>query len=246
VTRMFRRQTLAELRVLIRRPEVIGFALMMPLLLMLFFGALYSDQRFDGIKAVNFILPQYAVLAVMSLAFNTVGIKIADDRGKLILKRFAGTPLPRWVLLLALIVSAAFLIILVEIVLVVVGILVFGASIKGNIALDVAILLLAILFFAAMGIISGGLLKPATVPAANPLIFLALGFLGGVFIPIQQFPSGLKSVARILPSERAVDALQQVATYGKGLNGDIGVDLGVLGIWLVVIGAIGVRYFKWE
>jgi ABC-2 type transport system permease protein len=85
---------------------------------------------------------------------------------------------------------------------------------KGNYALVVALLLLAILFFASMGIISGGLMPPNTVPAANPLIFFALGFLGGVFIPIQQFPSGLATFAKVLPSERAVDMLQQVSVYG--------------------------------
>jgi ABC-2 type transport system permease protein len=128
VTRIFRLMTLAELRILIRCPNVIGLSLMMPVLLMLFFGALYSNTKFGypPIKAVNFILPEYAVLAVMSLAFNTIGINVAASRGQLILKRFGGTPLPRWLVLIALAISATALIILVEAVLVALGLVVFA------------------------------------------------------------------------------------------------------------------------
>jgi len=239
---------LAQLRVMMRKPQVLALALAMPVIIMLFFGELYINTNFGfpPIKAINFLLPQYCVLAVMVLAFNTIGIGIAETRGLLILKRIGGTPLPRGILLAAMVISAAVLIILAVTALVLVGIIVFGGQLKGNYVLLVALLLIGIIFFASMGIISGGLLPPATVPAANPLIFLVLGFLGGVFIPIQQFPSGLASVAKVTPSERMVDMLQQVATYDHGLNSQIWQDVGVLGIWFVVIVGLGVRYFKWE
>jgi ABC-2 type transport system permease protein len=239
---------LAQLRVMIRKPQVLALALMMPVLITLFFGELYVNTKFGfpPVKAINFLLPQYCVLAVMTLAFNTIGIGIAETRGLLILKRIGGTPLPRGILLVAMVISATLLVIAAEIVLIALGILVFGAEIKGSYALVLVLLLLGILFFASMGIVSGGLLPPATVPAANPLIFLALGFIGGVFIPIQQFPSGLSSVAKVTPTERVIDMLQQVAVYDHGLNSQIWQDVGVLGIWFVVVVGLGVRYFKWE
>jgi hypothetical protein len=37
-----------------------------------------------------------------------------------------------------------------------------------------------------------------------------------------------------------------VVTHGYGINSQIGQDLGVLGIWFVVVAGLGVRFFKWE
>jgi ABC-2 type transport system permease protein len=62
-----------------------------------------------------------------------------------------------------------------------------------------------------------------------PIVIVPQGLLGGFFWPIDQLPSLLQPVARILPVTYAIDGLRQVMIAGAGLtSGQVQLDLGVL------------------
>ena len=62
-----------------------------------------------------------------------------------------------------------------------------------------------------------------------PIVIVPQGLLGGFFWPIEQLPSLLQPVARILPVTYAIDGLRQVMIAGADLtSGDVLLDLGVL------------------
>jgi ABC-2 type transport system permease protein len=62
-----------------------------------------------------------------------------------------------------------------------------------------------------------------------PIVIVPQGLLGGFFWPIDQLPSLLQPVARILPVTYAIDGLRQVMIAGAGLtSGQVLLDLGVL------------------
>ena len=62
-----------------------------------------------------------------------------------------------------------------------------------------------------------------------PIVIVPQGLLGGFFWPIEQLPSLLQPVARILPVTYAIDGLRQVMIAGAGLtSGQVLLDLGVL------------------
>jgi ABC-2 type transport system permease protein len=244
--RALRLQTLIEIKLVLRRRQSLIFALLLPVFLLIFSGSLYGSSRYQHIKSINFVLPQYAVLGILGLALNTIAITIAFERQYGILKRLGGTPLPRQTLIVAKIGAAVVLITAVEVVLFVLGVAAYGASLKGNAVLVVLILVVGMLCFAAWGITLGGLAKPDSVQAFSTLVFLFLGFLGGVFVPLQQFPSSLRNFALVLPSSRMVDGLQQVMTYGHGFTPQVRDDLVVIAIWLFVALAWGRRRFRWE
>jgi ABC-2 type transport system permease protein len=239
-------QTITDVKIHFRRPQTYTFSIALPALVLVFFGAVYGSSHIQGIKEINFQLPQYAVLAAMAVSFNTIGITIAIERGKLILKRMGGTPVPRWVIIVSLLVSAVILLTVVQLVLFAVGVYAYGASPKGNHLLMIGILAAGVICFATMAIAFGGLVKPDSAASMGPFIYIALSFLGGVFVPLAQFPHNLKNVASVLPSERMVDGLQQVMTYGHGMNTQVTQDIIALGIWVVVAAAVGIRFFRWE
>jgi ABC-2 type transport system permease protein len=62
-----------------------------------------------------------------------------------------------------------------------------------------------------------------------PIVIVPQGLLGGFFWPIEQLPSLLQPVARILPVTYAIDGLRQVMIAGADLtSGQVLLDLGVL------------------
>jgi ABC-2 type transport system permease protein len=239
-------QSLIETRLWLRRRETVFFALLLPILFLLFFGALYGHQvEVTGIKYIDYIVPGYAIFAIMALALATLTGNLAAERQYGILKRLGGTPLPRVYVLAAKVVAGGLLAAAVILVLIVAGILFYGAHVRGNPLAAALILAISILSFASMGMALGGIVKPDSAVAAGNLVYLALSFLGGVFIPLNQFPSGLLSVARVLPSEHAVHAIQAIWTEGHGLS-SVGGDLLVVAAWGAAAVVVGARSFRWQ
>ncbi len=242
----FLMQTTVETKLWLRRRETVFFSLLLPIMFLLFFGALYGKEtEASGIKYINYIVPAYAVFAVMSVALGTLSSNLAMERKFRILKRLGGTPLRRSSLLGAKIVAGAALTAAVIVVLVLFGTLFYGAHVRGNPLWAIVVLAIGILCFAAMGLALGGIVKPDSAVAVGSLVYLAFSFLGGVFIPLSQFPHGLLTVAKVLPSEHLVAALQAIWTRGEGVN-HVGSDLLVVVAWGVAAVLIGSRSFKWE
>lgn len=238
-------QSRTEMKLLLRRRETVFFSLLLPVMFLVFFGAVYGNQKLDGIAYVSYLVPGYAVFATMAVSMGTVTVNLASERQYGILKRLGGTPLPRASLVAAKIIAGSLLVAAVVVVLLLVGTLVYHAHIKGNMLAAVAVLIIGILCFATIGIVLGGIVKPDSSVAVANLIYLAFSFLGGVFVPLKDFSPNLRDFATLLPSERMNDALQTIWTQGHGL-GQTGLDLPVIVLWAAAVLIIGSRRFKWE
>jgi ABC-2 type transport system permease protein len=241
------RQAIQETRLLLRRREVVIFSLLLPVLFLAFFGALYGGDTIphSNQKYIDYIVPGYAVYAVMAVALGTLCANIATERQFGILKRLGGTPLPRSSLIGAKIIAGALMAGGVIVVLVLVGIIGYHIHLLGNQLEAIGVLAIGILTFAAMGIALGGVIKPDSAVAAGSLLYLTLSFLGGVFIPSYQFGSVLRTISDLLPSGRMVDAMQSIWTHGHGLE-STGWDIPVMLIWAIAALILGARWFHWE
>lgn len=240
-------QGIMETKLWLRRRETVFFSLLLPVMFLGFFGALYGSQTVAGTHTtyISYLVPGYAVFATMAVALGTVCTTLANERHTHVLKRLAGTPLPRVSIIGAKILAGSVLIAGVIAVLILTGTLVYGAHIRGSIPAGILILVVGILSFAGMGILLGGTVKPDSSVAVANLVYLAFSFLGGVFVPLNQFPTGLRNVATLLPSERMADALQAVWTKGEGL-GSTGLDLPVVIAWGLASLLVAARLFRWE
>src|SRR5437899_2022235 len=125
-------QTAVEIRLWLRRRETVIFSLLLPVLFLAFFGALYGNNSVGNTKYINFIVPGYAVYAIMAVALGTISGNLANERHFGILKRLGGTPLPRATLIVAKITAAAGLAAAVIGVLIIVGMIGYHVELKGN------------------------------------------------------------------------------------------------------------------
>src|SRR3982074_1038678 len=100
-----RAQLRVELILTLRRGESLLITIVVPVVLLVFFGAIASNPP-------EFLVPGLLALAVMSTSMVSLGIATAYERYYGALKRLLGSPLPR----LGLIAAKTIAVLLIEIV----------------------------------------------------------------------------------------------------------------------------------
>src|SRR5581483_9473758 len=232
------RALLAQLRVelilTMRRGESLLITVVVPVLLLVFFGAVAANPP-------DFLVPGLLALAVMSTSMVSLGIATAYERYYGALKRLLGSPLPRTSLIAAKTLSV--LVIEVVQVLVLSGIahLMFGWTPTGSVVAGVAALVLGSAAFAGLGLLMAGSLRAeATLAVANGL-YLVFLLLGGFILPLDRLPGPIGVAAHALPAAALTDATRG-ALEDASAQGVLG-PLALLAAWAVVtLGAAALTF----
>src|SRR5579862_7953272 len=156
-------QTAMELRLMSRRGENLLVTLVIPLVLLLFFGST-SVFATAGQNPIDFLVPGILALAIMSTGMVSLGIATAYERHYGVLKRLGGTPLTRPQLIAAKIISVVAVEIGQAILLLGVAALAFGWRPHGLAVIALAIGVVGTFTFAGLGLLmAGGLRAEATL-----------------------------------------------------------------------------------
>jgi len=206
-------QAALEVRLTLRRGENLVVTLGIPVVLLVFLAAVPTF----GVD-LEALVPGILCLALISTGLVSLGIATAFERGNGTLKRLAGSPLPRWALLLAKATAVA-LTAVVQVLLIAIVAAVLGWAPPGGIpaALLAAApwLLLGLLASTGAGLLLAGLLRPeATLAVANGLYLLIL-LMGGVIVPLDALPAPIAAPASVLPPALMAD-LVRAATGASG------------------------------
>jgi ABC-2 type transport system permease protein len=163
-----------------------------------------------------------------------------------ILRRLSTTPLRVWQYFLATMIGQAVIGLFALAVMFAVSILVFHLKVVGNYAELAIFLVLGIVMILGIGLSIGGWAKNErqAAPLSNIVVFPMM-FLSGTFFPRFIMPEWLQNVSNVLPLTPVIDGIRLIATEGKHLV-DIGPQLGLIGIWMVIIYLIAFRVFRWE
>jgi ABC-2 type transport system permease protein len=243
--RILRSQTAIEFRLLLRQRETVFFGLLLPLLFLGFVGIAFRSGVYKGYSSVDYLLPPYLVMAVMSIAIVNMGISFATQRSTGALKRLGGTPLPRITLLLAKVFSSAALIVVACLLLLALAIGAYHAGVRGNPLAAILALAVGIAAFSAIGVALGGTIAADGAAAITNAIYLPLLFLGGAFVPVDRMPTPLRDLAELLPPAHLVGALQTIIVRGEGLAAT-GWDLPIVAAWGILALLIAARRLRWE
>ena len=85
----------------------------------------------------------------------------------------------------------------------------------------------------------------STIPPIANIITLPQFLLAGTFVSIDNFPSWLQPISKVLPLTHLNDAMRNVAFEGAHLN-DCWKQLGILGIWGIIVYLLAIKFFRWE
>ena len=175
-----------------------------------------------------------------------MAISLVDLRERKVLRRFLATPLTPLQILGGQILGRAVVVLLEVLVLILVGLYVFGAHMNGSWPLAAFCILLGTGCFVSIGFMVTGFTR--TSEAARGIasaITFPMMFLSGVFVPLSELPPQLQTAVHVLPLTYLSDALHKVLNNADGVSAIWG-DLLVLSVWMVVSFTLAVRKFRWE
>ena len=187
------------------------------------------------------------------LGFSIIGLGIfgpvnvfPELKKQGILRRLHTTPLKVWQYFTATMFSQAATGLVSIGIQFIVAIAVFHLKVVGNYAEIILFTILSIFMILGIGLAIGGWAKNErqAAPLSNIVVFPML-FLSGTFFPRFLMPHWLQTVTVYLPLTPVIDGLRLLITEGKHLV-DIGPQIGLIGVWFVLIYLAAFRLFKWE
>ena len=234
-------QLRAELMLLARNGEQLLLTLVIPVILLGFFGSVEVLPSGDS-DPLQFLVPGVLAVAIMSTSMVSLGIATGFERSYLVLKRLGATPLSRLQLVIAKIISVFVVELVQAAVLLPIGIA-LGWRPHGNTwPLAIAVVFLGTSSFAGVGLLLAGRLRAEINLAAQNGLYLLLLLLGGMIIPRDSLPGFLSNAASLLPSTALADLLR--ATLNGA--GALASPFIVLAVWGVITPAIAAKRFRWS
>jgi ABC-2 type transport system permease protein len=239
---VFISQCKAELAMTLRRGESLLLTIGIPVSLLIFFSLVkVIDTGTD--EPVDYLAPSTIALAVMSMAMVGTAIATAFEREYLVLKRLGTTPLGRGRFLGAKIASVIVVEVLQIIVLAGVGYALGWRPDSSGWPLVMVAAIIATAAFAGLGLLMAGTLKATVVLAGANALYIVLLLISGLVVPLDRFPSALRTVVRFLPST----ALAEIIRGALAVGGDTPTRAWlVLIIWAVMAVFAAKRWFRWE
>lgn len=231
-----------ECRRVIRSGRFMIFSLAMPAVMVIILGGLYGgkDATYpDGTPVNAVLMVSMSAFGAMSAALST-GARVAVERGGGWQRQLRLTPMSASTYLYTK-VLVAMLVSVPSIVLVsLVGAIVQGVSLGfGGWLIATLGMWLGALPFATLGLLIGLTIPADSLPAIMGVLSMALGMLGGMWIPAQIAPGWLAAIMKATPSYWFTQ-LGQSALYDRS---HLVTAILVLAGWTVVAGLISARRF---
>ncbi len=232
-----------------RTPVAAFFTLVFPLMFLLLFTAIFGNEPLpDGTTTAQWFAPSLAVFSAVSASYTNLAIGTAYARDNGILKRVRGTPLPPWMYIGGRIGSATYIAALAVLVMLGVGILLYGVRVPvGGIVPAVIAFLVGVACFSALGLLVAALAPSGdSSPAITNATLLPLAFVSDIFIRIEQPPAWMEAIGNFFPLKHFViafrDALNPFMDQPQWNWG----HLGYMIAWAVVAVLLALRFFRWD
>ena len=185
-------------------------------------------------------------LGIMTNSIISIAVRVSTYRNQAVLKRLLVTPLPVWKFFAGEIAAHLLLAVVQALIILAVGVFVFGGSIHGGLGWVLVIVLLGTLVFLNIGfILSAWARSPAAASGMGNAVALPMMFLAGTFFSTASLPWLLPYAALALPLTPMLDALREVAINSAPLW-ETWPQLAALGAWAVATAAIAVRVFRFS
>ncbi len=185
-------------------------------------------------------------LGIMTNSIISIAVRISTYRNQAVLKRLLATPLPVWKFFAGEILAHLLLAIVQALIILAVGVFVFGGDIHGNLGWVLLIVLLGTVVFLNIGfILSAWARSPAAASGMGNAIALPMMFLAGTFFSTASLPWLLPYAAMVLPLTPMLDALREVAINSAPLW-ETWPQLAALGAWAVATALLAVRVFRFR
>jgi ABC-2 type transport system permease protein len=236
-----------QLRKILRRPTLVVFAFVQPVMFILLFRYVFGGAiDTGGVDYVDFLVPGIMVQTAIFGALMT-GIGLSEDLKAGVVDRFRSLPIARSAVLVGRTAADVVVNVLTLVVMLAVGVAVGFRPTESAPALALAFLLMlafAYVFSWISAFIALAVRDPETAQSAGLIWVFPLTFASSAFVPAASMPAAVETFADVNPVTLTVDAVRAL-TVGQGEA--LGPALGALA-WLVGLLAVfvplSVRAFR--
>ena len=250
--RLFTQQLHYQLLTFVRSPVGMFFTLVLPLLMLVLFNALFGGETVDSPYGAWPVRQFYtgglaAFTAVSATYTNLVNVvPIRRDEGTL--KRWRSTPIPTGVYLAGWIASAVVVAAVGVVLQLGLGVLFYDLHVEaGRVPALLVTFLIGVGSFAALGMGVAALVpNQESGPAVANATILPLAFISDTFVPMDYERPGWLRIADWLPLKPFVNAFQNTLNPLPGAPAWSWGKLAVIAVWGAIGGALALSRFRWE
>ena len=249
---MLFRQIGYQIRTFSRTPIAVFFTILLPLVMLVLFNALFGSHRVDtptgSWSTAQFYTGGLAAFTAVSATFTNLANTVPVRRDEGVLKRWRGSPLPAWSFLGGMIGSAIVLAAAGVVVMMTLGAVAYDLQIDlDKLPAAIVTFLVGVLSFAAMGMAVAGLCPSASAASAVAnAIILPMAFISDIFIAIEDPPPWLDTLGDILPLKPFAQSFQDAFNPSVPAPAFQWGKLALVAAWGVAGLLVALRWFKWE
>ena len=238
---VYRSRASVELKEFFRQRESVVFTLMLPVLLLVVFGAVLNYDLGNGVTFTQYFMAGIIAAGILGASLQNMAISIATERSDGTLKNLAGTPMPKSAYFVGKVVQVLAVTVAIIVILLLIGVVFYDIDLpSGSDWVTFAwVAALGAAGCTLLGIAISSLAKNGrTASAMVTPIAIVLQFISGVFFLFSQVPNWLQTVAALFP-------LKWMAQEPAGSWELPRVAL-VLGLWCLAGLALCVATFRWQ
>jgi ABC-2 type transport system permease protein len=241
-----------QVRLFLRTPIAVFFVILLPLIMLVLFNALFGSETVDtgfGVwKTSQFYTGGLAAFTAVSATFTSLANTVPIRRDEGVLKRWRGTPERPWVVLGGMIGSSAVLAATGVLVMLALGVAFYDLDIdSAKVPAAIVTFIVGVAAFAAMGMAIAGLCPTASAASALAnAIILPMAFISDVFIPMENPPRWLETLGDVLPLKPFAQAFQNCFNPAVAAPAFEWGRLARVAAWGVVGLVVALKWFRWE
>lgn len=183
----------------LRMPQYSLPTLLFPVVFYMFFGVMFSG-RTGKFKMAEYLIATYGTFGVIGAALFGFGVGVAIERGQGWLETKRTTPMPISAYFIAKMAMAMIFSAIIVGLLFLTGRLFADVQLPWTTMLSLfGVLVAGSITFCAFGLALGFFAGPNSAPPIVNLVYLPMGFLSGLWIPIAFLPESIQSLAMWLP-----------------------------------------------
>ena len=234
-------QTRVALLVALRTPRALLFTAAFPLLFLFLFNSIFVNGGSETatlpnslkLSAEAYFTAGIAAYSIALSTFTTLAVSLTTLRERGQLKRLRGTPMPGWTFVAAQVLRATLQAVAMAALLLAIGALAYSVPVPGStFPAFVLYVVLGTATMSALGIaLSPFTSTPDAASTVAPFTVVLLAFISGVWIPVDQLPHWLESIAKIFPLYHLALGLQTSLAPGASGSGLDAGNLAVLAAW---------------
>ncbi len=253
--RVLRSRAGVELKEFFRQREAVVFTLMLPVLLLVVFGAVLDFDLGGGVSFTQYFMAGIIAAGVLGASLQNMAISIATERSDGTLKSLAGTPMPKSAYFVGKVVQVLAVTVAIIAILLAIGVLFYDVALpSGSDWLTFAwVTVLGSASCTLLGISISSLAKNGRSASATVTPFaLLLQFISGVFFQFSEIPTWMQTVAAVFPLKWMAQGLRSVflpdpmAALEPAGSWELGRTALVLAVWCVIGLVLCVSTFRWQ